>query len=479
MRPRFSIVSLFAVLFLTGIRPSFAQPQLLTDEVDIAMKNATRYYYEEVSNHGGYVYHYSPDLKIRWGEGPATEDQIWVQPPGAPRVGLAYLRAWEATGSEYYLKAATSAAEALLYGQLESGGWTNAIDFNPRGDKLARYRNGKGGGKNRNFSSLDDGIGQTALRFLMQMDRALQFNHREIHEAVQIGLEALLAAQFPNGAFPQGWDEDGITPYPPKKANFPDYDWRTENRIKNYWDLYTLNDDLAGYVFETLKDAWEIYRHPKYRQAIVKLGDFLIDAQLPEPQPAWAQQYHYDMQPSWARAFEPPGVSGRESETAIEVLMKIYDLTGDERYLQPIPKAVSYLKKSQLPDGRYARYYELETNRPLYMNRKDGRYYLTYDDRNLPSHYGWKTESNIEEIERRYRELVKTGTLASRKPTRKDLEQDVKKVLLELDDSARWVLKYDGRPLIGQAKFREGDSYLSSEVFSENLELLAQYLLAR
>ncbi|MBD3674013.1 MAG: pectic acid lyase [Planctomycetaceae bacterium] len=462
---------------LSGLRSAAAES--LADEVEAAMKKAATFYYEQVANHGGYVYHYSPDLKIRWGEGPATIDQIWVQPPGTPRVGLAYLRAWEATGDEYYLNAATSAAKALLHGQLQSGAWTNAIDFNPRGDKLARYQNGKGGGKNRNFSSLDDGISQTALRFLMQTDRALQFNHAAIHEAVQIGLDALLAAQFSNGAFPQGWDEEGITPHPRKKANFPDYDWRSENRIKNYWDLYTLNDDLAGYVFETLNDAWEIYRHPKYRQAIVRLGDFLIDAQLPNPQPAWAQQYNYDMQPSWARAFEPPGVSGRESETAMEVLMKIYNLTGDDRYLDPIPKAITYLKRSRLPDGRYARYYELETNRPLYMNRQGKRYFLTYDDSDLPSHYGWKTESHIEELEAQYRELVRNGTFLTPKLTREELETQVQTVLRSLDDSGRWILRYDGRRLIGQAKFREGDPYISSEVFSENLELLAQYLMAR
>ncbi len=38
------------------------------------------------------------------------------------------------------------------------------------------------------------------------------------------------------------------------KASFPDYDWRTVGRIKNYWDMYTLNDGLAGTVTATLID---------------------------------------------------------------------------------------------------------------------------------------------------------------------------------------------------------------------------------
>lgn len=473
-RPAFTIS---CILLGACLIPSSSGAQS-PDEVRAAMKKAAGYYYSKVASHGGYVYHYSPDLKIRWGEGLATEDQIWVQPPGTPRVGLAYLRAWEATGDELYLKAATDAAEAVIYGQLESGAWTNSIDFNPRGSNLARYRNGKGGGKNRNFSTLDDGISQTALRFLMQADRALQFDHAGIHEAVQIGLDALLAAQFPNGAFPQGWDEAGISPQPVKKANYPDYDWRTENRIKEYWDLYTLNDDLSGYVFQTLSDAWEIYRRPQYRDAMIKLGDFLVLAQMPEPQPAWAQQYNYDMQPCWARAFEPPGISGRESEDAIETLIRVYAFTGDAKYLEPIPRALGYLRESRLPDGQYARYYELKTNKPLYMTRRGRVYSLTYDDSDLPSHYGWKTEPQLGKLEDMYREVKQTGKLSANSPERRNLASPVRKVLKSLDDQGRWISTYDGERLVGQPKFRPGDPYLSSAVFSENLELLSKYLRA-
>ena len=74
---------------------------------------------------------------------------------------MAYFRAYEATGDRYYLNAAKEAAEALVYGQLKSGGWTNCVDFNRRG-RVAQYRNGKGGGKNN--SSFDDGQSQSAIR---------------------------------------------------------------------------------------------------------------------------------------------------------------------------------------------------------------------------------------------------------------------------------------------------------------------------
>jgi len=95
-----------------------------------------------------------------------------------------------------------------------------------------------------------------------------------------IALNALLKAQFAVGAFPQVWTGP-VGNIPGKAAGFPDYDWRTEGRIKNYWDCYTLNDGLAGYVSTVLMEAYEIYEDERYQQAVLKLGDFLIRPSFP------------------------------------------------------------------------------------------------------------------------------------------------------------------------------------------------------
>src|SRR5262249_49276364 len=147
---------------------------------------------EHVALYGGYVYYYSPDLAQRWGEGVATDTQVWVQEPGTPAVGMAFLKAYEATKDPYYLEAAHEAAGALMYGQLESGGWTHSIDFNPKGEHVGQYRNGMGFG--RNHSTLDDGVTQNALRFLIQLDRAMDFKNAAIHESVDVAKAALLKA---------------------------------------------------------------------------------------------------------------------------------------------------------------------------------------------------------------------------------------------------------------------------------------------
>lgn len=440
-------------------------------QVLAAMKKAAKCYREKAASHGGYVYYYSPDFSQRWGEGRATADQIFVQPPGTPAVGMAFLKAYAATGDGYYLDAAREAAEALVYGQLTSGGWRQAIDFDPAGAKVAQYRNGKGRGRNQ--ATLDDGISQSALRFLMHADRALGFKHAAIHEAESIARDALLAAQHPNGGFPQVWT--GPAPrYPAVKAAFPDYDWRTENRIKDYWDLPTLNDDLAGTVARVLEDGWTIYKDERCRLALARLGGFLLLAQLPEPQPGWAQQYDRLMRPVWARKFEPPAVAGRESQDAIMTLLRVYAVIGDAKYLDPIPRALDWLKRSQLPDGRLARYYELGSNKPLYMTVD---YQLTYSDADVPRHYSWKTESRVDALAQTF-QAAKTRTTTP-PPTAAVSEAQVVAILGELDGDGRWVSTFGGDSLVGQPKFAPGTKFIAAEVFNRNLEALSDYVSAR
>ncbi len=460
----FTVHGLLIITALAGLcRATSAANGPSKAEIRAAMQRAATYFRTHVATHGGYVYYYSPDFSRRVGEGEATVSQIWVQRPGTPAVGLACLRAWEVTQDRFYLDMAREAAEALVYGQLESGGWTNSIDFDPKGKGVAQYRGGRGRG--RNFSTLDDGISQHALRLLMHTDQALKFQHAAIHEAAEFARKALLDAQFPSGGFPQVWSGK-VAAHAAVQASFPDYDWRTENRIKNYWDLPTLNDDLASNVAETLQDAWEIYQDERCRAALIKFGDFLLLAQLPEPQPAWAQQYDTQMRPVWARKFEPPAIASRESLDVMRTLLRIHRLTGDDKYLEPIPRALSYLRRSRLPDGRLSRYYELQTNRPLYMTRN---YTLTNDDSDLPTHYGWKVEATMDRVEAE----LKSGSPAKTSPVP---PAQVREILTSQDRQGRWLSTYAGEMLVGQPKFRNGEPYLSSELFCENLLTLCEAL---
>ena len=141
--------------------------------------------------------------------------------------------------------------------------------------------------------------------------------------------------------------------------------------------------------------AAEIYNAPKFLAATERAGEFILLAQMPQPQPGWAQQYDADMHPAWARKFEPPAFTGGESQGVMRTLLRLYERTGDRRYFEPIPRALAYYRSCRLPDGRLARFYELQTNKPLYFTKD---YQLTYSDDDMPTHYGFKTSNNLEPI---------------------------------------------------------------------------------
>jgi hypothetical protein len=476
---RFVIWGWFALPF--GFAVEADEPR---DAAMREMERAIEFYHGQVSSHGGYVYLYSADLTKREGEGRTTTETVWVQPPGTPAVGEALLRAYLRTGNPAALAAARDAAACLLQGQYRSGGWNASIEFEPRERAKHAYRVDPPAPKKRqrNISSLDDDKTQSALRFLMRLDRALKFEDVALHTATLAGLEALLHAQFPNGAWAQVWEGPADATLPADlKARFP-AEWPRTYPGGDYWFHYTFNDNNISRVVETLWLAAAVYDDDRYRQAARRAGDFILAAQLPEPQPAWAQQYNVAMEPVWARKFEPPAVSGSESQALIGTLMDLAVATGDRKYLEPIPRALAYLRRSVLPDGRLARFYELETNRPLYLTRE---YELTYEANDLPTHYGFLVEQDLAELTKRFETLQAETDWRPRPPTADlkaprrvtaDFEREIAGYVKALDDRGAWVeagrLSYHG-------KDDPTRDVISSKTFIQRLDRLAEYLSPR
>ena len=155
--------------------------------------------------------------------------------------------------------------------------------------------------------------------------------------------------------------------------------------------------------------------------------------------------------------------------------MEVYRQTGDKKYLEPIPRALKYLQSCLLPDGQMARYYELQTNRPLYMTRD---YQLTYDDSDAPTHYGWKHRPQLDRLQHEYDGLMAGKTGLPNPRSLNSLTKDARVILRELDEQGRWVSVVDGGRLAGQPKFGDVREYLDSGVFSKNISRLAEYVIA-
>lgn len=460
--------------------PAAAGEATLKGRAAESLHRATEFFRSKVSTEGGYLWRYSEDLTIREGEGDATDTTIWIQPPGTPSVGMVYLTVYEATGDAYYLDAARDAAYALVKGQLRSGGWDYRVEFDPKQRRRYAYRTDPAGDGTRNVSTLDDDNTQSAIRLLMQVDKALDFKDQKIHEAAQFALSALLEVQYPNGAWPQRFSAPpDPAKFPVKKAGYPD-SWSRTFPGQDYKSHYTFNDNSIGDTITTMLEAFEVYGDARYRAAAEKAGDFILLAQMPEPQPAWAQQYDAEMHPAWARKFEPPAVTGGESQGVMRSLLVLYRATGNKKYLEPLPRAMEYLRRSRLPDGHLARFYELKTNKPLYFTKDS--YQLTYSDANMPTHYSFKTAYGLDGIAREYESLLAMDPAKLKEPQKPskprlsgDLEAKAKAAVDSLDAQGRWVEK-------GRMQFAGQDKstrrVISTRTFINNVRTLSAYLAA-
>ena len=458
-----------------------APSQVDHQQVSQSLRKAVDFFQQQVSIQGGYLWRYSSDLKKREGEGKASETTAWVQPPGTPSVGEALLRVYLRTGDRFYRDAARQTALALVQGQLRSGGWDYRIEFASEQRARYAYRTDEAQSRSRNTTTLDDNTTQSALRFLMHIDRTLEFKDPQIHEAVLYCLKSLLAVQYPNGAWPQRYSEyPDPAKFPVRKANYPPT-WSRTYPAKDYRTYYTFNDNTMSDVIDVMFEATAIYNDERYRQAAEKCGDFILLAQMPAPQPAWAQQYNAACQPAWARKFEPASITGGESQGIMQALLRLYRKTGKTKYLDAVEPALEYLEGSRLPDGRLARFYELKTNKPLYFTKK---YELTYQADDLPTHYGFIVGSQLGSIRKDFERLRKQGADQLGKPKVPDyraermtssLQQQAAEIVAAQDKRGAWV---DQQPLRYQEADDSTNQTINCSTFISHIDLLSRYLAA-
>lgn len=464
-------------------------------DVQQSLSRATHYMSTTIADHGGYAWVSSVDGEFSNGEGACTNDRIWVQPPGTPAVGEAFLKAYAATGDASHLKAASEVGKALIEGQVVSGGWGYSIDFGdaerakipyrtsapvnaekmnqtpePGGWEIWRQRKWK-----HNKTVLDDDTTSAALSFLLRLRHMLQQSTKQssatLDDAIEVALTSTRLAQYPVGAWGHNYDrmprqQPSVSHYPILDASYPD-DW-SRTWTKEYAGCYMLNDNITQNMIGMMLLAWQLTGDDRYRDSAIRGGEFLLRAQMPDPQPAWAQQYDRHMHPVWDRKFEPPAISGSESQTAIETLMDLYEATQDARFLQPIEPAIAYLKTCLRPDGGLPRYSELKTNKPLYFNLQ---YELTSDDSEMPDHYGFVGKSRLDSIEQRYLRIRERKTEKAAKISANRIAE----ILAAQHDDGGWrepgfVRDPDGR------KVTPEEGVIQSATFVKNVRLLCDYL---
>ncbi len=447
MNKRILLIVLLFQFYFTGLIQAQTKQELssLAADAELSLGKGIAFF-QSLAIEGGYVYHYSMDGKEKWGEGKTDDRTVEVQPPGTPAVGMSFLRAYRVTKNKEFLSAAENAANALILGQNEAGGWDHKIYFDqPTGKRV----------------SFDDNQTQSAISFLMALDQEIDKPY--LTKAIEKALDMMLESQLDNGGWPHQYPGQG-----------------------NYHDYATFNDQGINDCIRVMIEADTWYKEEKFKTSLLKAGRFLMISQLPPPQPGWAQQYNEYLQPAWARTFEPPAVDPSASLNNINSLIDLFLHTGQQEFLEPVPDAIRWLRASRLPNGKWGRFLELGTNKPLYYDRGrirvDSLHQLSLERR---TGYGYEVnlQDALEAVELRFHHVSNPDiTLPEVGMEGKliELAADVREIIKNQDKMGRWIVHRDQFRKEVQGKTWNGEyrieDRISSSLFNHNVGVLCDFL---
>jgi len=429
--------------------------QKFIDNVQLTLEKGIEYFHS-INIHGGYVYDYTLDLNERWhDDGPSDEHTIEIQPPGTPTVGTSFLRAYKVTENQKYLEAAKDAARSLIIGQNDLGGWNHQVHFNKSKD---------------NIVSFDDNQTQSAIRFLIALDQVIEYDSLSV--AVEKALNMMMDSQFDNGGWPHRYPKEGNTN-----------------------DFATFNDNGINDCIKVMIDAHKYYGKEIYLKSIQNAGWFLFISQQPPPQTGWAQQYNAYLQPAWARDFEPASLSPMVTLNNIITLIDLYLYTEKTKHLNLIPDALQWIEETRLPNGKWPRFVEIGTNKPLYYD--NGRIRVnSFEELSLDRRTGYayeiELEDNLEAVSAKFKKVQEIG--AKRFLEEKDLpltntelvneleliKPQIMEIIKSQDAEGRWITKNDPyRKEILRTKWN-GEYIIKDRVksstFNVNVNMLCYYL---
>ena len=288
-------------------------------------------------------------------------------------------------------------ADSVIQYQSPQGGWPKSTDLAtpPRTpDDIPPPGRGRA-------NSLDNDATTLPMAFLALVAQAT--GEAEYRDSFLRGVDYLLAAQYPNGGWPQFWPlRDGY------------YSRITYNDGAMIRAMTILRDVAVG---ERPYDLVDAERRQQATDAVASGIECILETQIKQDGKltAWCAQHDENtLEPAWARSYEPPSISGGESVDTVRFLMSIEEPTpeiiaaieGAATWLESVAMKGVRLESIRGDDGRtdkrlvpdpdapslWARFYELGTNRPLYLDRDSVFRYdfteISYERRSGYSYHG-------------------------------------------------------------------------------------------
>ena len=308
---------------------------------------------------------------------------------------------------EWYASAeARKAADTVIQHQSPAGGWLKNADL------LTPPESPDDVGR----PTIDNGATTTPMQFLALVANAT--GDAKYRRAFERGMDYLLAAQYPNGGWPQ---------YYPLRDGYYSRITFNDNAMANVLTLLRkVADGDAPYGFVDQE------RRDQAAGAIDRGIDVILRTQVRQNGglTGWCAQHDEEtLKPAWARAYEPPSLSGGETVDLVRVLMSIEHPTpeivaaikGAVRWLRSVAIHGIRIDRIRRPDGRtervvvedpdappvWARFYELVTDRPLFVDRDSVYRYdfseISYERRSGYSYHGAWAASLLAEDYPRWR----------------------------------------------------------------------------
>ena len=242
----------------------------------------------------------------------------------------ALMRGWMTWGDDRYLDAAIGAADMFCQTQMENGSWAYHYTYS-RGGFVPWSKS----------AYIAQSMQSNQIRFLCLMYRRLGYKRYE--EAIRKAGDWMASIQFPSGAW--GWEG-----YPLGKTGPHGHP--------------ALNDAVTPQAMSDLFIIHLATGDDAYREPVLRGAQWIIDAQADPPTCGWADQYDKDNNFIWMRNFEPPAVSMQAINSARRGLCLAYDLTGDDKYLEPLRKVLIWMD-TVAEDQRGWLWYDPKTNVPV------------------------------------------------------------------------------------------------------------------
>ena len=348
-------------------------------------------------------------------------------------------------------EARTIASSVIRY-QSSQGGWPKSTDL-ARPPQTPDDIPPEGGGR---ANSLDNDATTLPMEFLARVIH--ETGEEQYIKSFNRGLDYFFHAQYHNGGWPQFWPLRG----------------------DKYYSRITFNDGAMIRAMNLLQDVAS-GREPytfvdgerrSQADAAVQLGiDCILKTQIKQKgkRTAWCAQHdEKTLEPAWARAYEPPSLSGGESVGIVRFLMSIKSPSPE--IIDAVEGAVTWFREVAIsgvrveskinPDGRrerflvddpdapplWARFYEPGTNRPLYLDRDSKFRYdfseISYERRSGYSYHGYWPASLLEKDYPTWREKYLADAPVSGKTADVDRIKKPRVIVMtdgEIDDHSSMI----------------------------------------